>query len=46
MKLEDFGVDDKNFELMAEKALCGNQFLGRFKQLSKLDIVNILKLAR
>ena len=45
-KLEDFGVDDKNFELMAEKALCGNQFLGRFKQLSKLDIVNILKLAR
>ena len=46
VKLEDFGVDDKNFELMAEKALCGNQFLGRFKQLSKLDIVNILKLAR
>lgn len=46
LHLKDFGIDDEYFETMAEKALCGNLFLGRFKKLSKEDIINILKLAK
>ncbi len=40
--LKDLGIDEKNFEVMAEKALCGSETLGRFKKLNKQDIVNIL----
>lgn len=46
IKLKEFEISDENFDIMAEKALCGSQFLGRFKKLSKEDIVNILKLAK
>lgn len=46
INLIDFNISEENFELMAEKALCGNKTLGRFKKLGKEDIVNILKLAK
>ncbi len=37
---------DENFEIMAEKALGGSETLGRFKKLTKEDIVNILKISK
>lgn len=45
LKLSEFGIDDKNFELIASKALAGNKTLGRFQKLNKNDIVEILKLS-
>lgn len=43
--LKDFEITDEHFELMAKKALAGNETLGRFEQLNKDDIVAILELA-
>lgn len=39
-------IGEENFEVMAEKALAGNRTLGRFKKLTKEDIVNILKMSK
>ncbi len=40
--LRDVGIDDKNFEIMAERALSRKK-IGYFKPLEKEDIVNIFK---
>lgn len=45
-KLSDFSINDEKFELMAEKALSGNETLGRFKKLNKQDLINIMELAK
>lgn len=45
-KLSDVNIGEENFEIMAQKALAGNDTLGRFKKLNKEDIVNILKLSK
>lgn len=44
--LSEMNIDEKNFEIMAEKALAGSETLGRFKKLTKVDIVNILKISK
>lgn len=44
--LEEAGIGEENFEVMAEKALAGSETLGRFKKLKKEDIVNILKMSK
>ena len=44
--LGEAGIGEENFEMMAEKALAGNVTLGRFKKLTKDDIVNILKMSK
>lgn len=44
-RLSDIGIDDRDFELMAEKA-SENGPLGSFKKLSREDILEIYKLAR
>lgn len=44
--LKEKGIDEEKFEIMAEKALFGSETIGRFKALSKEDIINILKLAK
>lgn len=44
--LGEAGIGEENFEVMAEKALGGNITLGRFKKLTKEDIVNILKMSK
>lgn len=46
IKLSDLGIGEENFELMAEKALCGGESIGKFKKLKREDIINILKLAK
>lgn len=43
--LTEAGVPVDRFEEMALKAIGGSEFVGRFKQLKKDDIVEILKLA-
>lgn len=44
--LTEANIDDENFEIMAEKALAGSETLGRFKKLTKEDIVKILNLSK
>lgn len=44
--LSESGIGEENFEIMAEKALGGSETLGRFKKLTKEDIVNILKISK
>ena len=46
LKLSDYGITNEYFSLMAEKALGNSETLGRFMQLNKQDIVNILNLAK
>ena len=46
LKLSDYGITDEYFSLMAEKALENSETLGRFMQLNKQDIINILNLAK
>ena len=46
LKLSDYGITDEYFSLMAEKALGNSETLGRFMQLNKQDIINILNLAK
>lgn len=46
MKLSDYGITDEYFSLMAEKALGKSKTLGRFMQLNKQDIINILNSAK
>lgn len=41
--LTEIGIDDTNFEIMAEKA-CGNGVLPAFKPLGKQDILAIYKM--
>lgn len=41
--LKESGINDEHFEEMAQKALGGSETLGRFKKLTKEDIVSILK---
>lgn len=41
--LKESGINDEHFEDMAQKALGGSETLGRFKKLTKEDIVSILK---
>lgn len=45
-KLSEYGIDNKNFEIMSEKALGGSETLGKLKSLNKNDIVNILELSK
>ena len=45
-KLSQIGIDDSQFELMAERALTGREEgIGNFVKLKKDDIINIFKLA-
>ena len=46
IKLSDYGITDENFSLMAEKALKDSISIGKFVNLDKKDIINILYLAR
>ena len=46
LKLSDYGITEEYFSLMAEKALGNSETLGRFMQLNKQDIINILNLAK
>ena len=46
LRLSDYGITNEYFSLMAEKALGNSETLGRFMQLNKQDIVNILNLAK
>ena len=46
LKLSDYGITDEYFSLMAEKALGKSKTLGRFMQLNKQDIINILNSAK
>ncbi|WP_300357569.1 iron-containing alcohol dehydrogenase [Fusobacterium sp.] len=46
ISLSEVGIGEENFEVMAEKALAGSKTLGRFKKLTKEDIVNILKTSK
>ena len=46
LKLSDYRITDEYFSLMAEKALGNSETLGRFMQLNKQDIINILNLAK
>lgn len=41
-RLSNFNIDNKNFDIMAEKALGENETLGKLKKLKKQDIINIL----
>lgn len=43
-RLSEIGIDDTNFELMAQKA-CGGSLMGSLKKLSKEDIVTIYRTA-
>lgn len=43
-KLSEINIDDKNFEIMAQKALKGNKTIKGFKELNKEDIINIYKM--
>ncbi|MFK4785804.1 iron-containing alcohol dehydrogenase [Fusobacterium sp. MFO224] len=45
-KLSDFNITNEKFELMAEKALAGNETLGRFKKLSKEDLIKIMEICK
>lgn len=44
--LEKFNINDEDFEVMAKKALGNSETLGRFKELNKDDIINILKISK
>ena len=46
LKLSDYGITEEYFSLMAEKALGNSETLGRFMQLNKQDIINILNSAK
>ena len=39
-------INDEDFEVMAKKALGNSETLGRFKELNKDDIINILKISK
>lgn len=43
-RLSEVGIDDKDFEVMAEKAVFMGP-LGNFKKLYKEDVINIYRLA-
>ncbi|MGB0405219.1 MAG: iron-containing alcohol dehydrogenase, partial [Fusobacterium sp.] len=45
-KLSDFNITNEKFELMAEKALAGSETLGRFKKLSKEDLIKIMEISK
>lgn len=45
-KLSEININDKDFDLMATKALAGAEHLGRFKKLNHQDIVKILKISQ
>lgn len=45
-KLSDFNITNEKFELMAEKALAGSETIGRFKKLSKEDLIKIMEIAK
>lgn len=44
--LKNFNINDEDFEIMAVKALGNSKTLGRFKELDKEDIINILKISK
>ena len=46
IRLSDIGIDDTNFELMAEKATLTTSAIGNFVKLEKEDIISILELAK
>lgn len=45
-KLSDFNITNEKFELMANRALAGNETLGKFKKLSKEDLINIMEICK
>ena len=45
-KLSDFNITNEKFELMADRALAGNETLGKFKKLSKEDLINIMEISK
>ncbi|GBF11924.1 iron-containing alcohol dehydrogenase [Tepidibacillus sp. HK-1] len=44
-RLKDYDIDDRNLDLMAEKAVEREGTIGRFKKLTKEDVKNILTMS-
>lgn len=44
-RLSDYGIDDSRIELMAEKALAGQETIGSFKKLTKQDVIEIYRMS-